>query len=55
MELVVDVSDVILGRRHILHTGNDDAVQVLEDAISAVGQAGAPSASITVRSVENQQ
>jgi len=53
MELAVDVSDGILCRRHILHTGNDDAIRVLEDAISAVGRAGTPSVLITVRSVEN--
>jgi len=53
VELTVDVSNVILGRCNGLQTSDDVAVWVLEDDISVVGRAGAPSVLISVRSVED--
>jgi len=53
VELTVDVTYVVLGRRNVLHASDDVTVWILEDDISVVGRAGAPSVLITVRSVEN--
>jgi len=53
VKLTIDVSNVVLGRCNGLQTSDDVAVWILEDDISAVGRAGAPSVLITVRPVEN--